>query len=71
MVLLEQVGFSKTIPEVLLIFRVSRGNPESRPRISLGIGMIKGWLGTWDARELLAVSGSQNSLASEKKFTLV
>ena len=57
-VLLEQGGFSKTLPDVPTIFRVSRGSPESRRRISLGLGMVKGWLGTWDAPELLAVSAS-------------
>ena len=53
---------SKTFPEVPTIFRVSSGNPESRLRISLGLGFIEGSLGTWNTPELLAVSGSQNSL---------
>ena len=57
MVLLEQVGF-QTFPEVPLVFRVSNGNPGSRQSIPLGLGIIKGWLGTWDAPELLAVSRS-------------
>ena len=44
MVLLEQVGFfSKTFLEVPKVFRVSSGNPDSRLRISLGLGIIKGW----------------------------
>ena len=51
-------GLSKTFPEVLIVFRVSSGNPESRLRMSLGLGIIKDWLGTWVAPELLAVSGS-------------
>ena len=42
MVLLEQVDVQKTFPEVHTIFRVSNGNPESRHRISLGLGIIKG-----------------------------
>ena len=46
MVLLEQVGF-QTFPEELSVFRVSSGNPESRPSIPLGLGIIKGCLGTW------------------------
>ena len=41
---------SKTFPEVPTVFRVS-----SCP---LGLGIFKGWLGKWDAPELLAVSGS-------------
>ena len=49
---------SKKFPEVPITFRVSRGNPESRLSIRLGLGIIKGWLGTWVAPELLAVSGS-------------
>ena len=43
---------------------------ESRLGIPLGLGMVKCRLGTWDAPELLAVSGSWNSLASDKEFTL-
>ena len=35
-------GRSKTFPEVPTIFRVSCGNPESRPGIPLGLGMVKG-----------------------------
>ena len=58
MVLLEQVGFQKTFPGVRTVFRVSSGDPESRPSTVLGLGTFKGWLGTWDALELLAVSGS-------------
>ena len=49
---------SKTFPEVPIVFRVSSDKPASRLRISLGLGRIKGWLGTWDAPELLTVSGS-------------
>ena len=45
-------------PEVLVVPRVWSGNPESRLSIPLGLGKITGWLGTWDAPELLAVSGS-------------
>ena len=56
--LLEQVGFQNTLPEVPIAFRVSRGNPESQLRTSLGLGILKGWLGTWDASELLTVLGS-------------
>ena len=33
-------------------------NPESRQGIDLGLGIVKGSLGTWDAPELLAASGS-------------
>ena len=49
---------SKTFHEVHVVFRVSSGNPESWLSIPLGLGTVKGWLGTWDAPELLAVSGS-------------
>ena len=41
-----------------MIFRVFGGNPESRPCIVLELGSVKGGPGTWDAPELLAVSGS-------------
>ena len=58
MVLLEQVSFPKTFPEVPMEFRVPSGNPESRLMIPLGLGISKGWLGTWDAPELLSVTGS-------------
>ena len=36
----------------------SGGNPESQPGIPLELRIVKGSLGTWDAPELLAVSGS-------------
>ena len=49
---------SKTFPEGPIMFRVSCGNPESRQGIVLGLGIVKGSLGTWVAPELLAVSGS-------------
>ena len=49
---------SKTFPEVPVIFRVPRGTPESRLPVSLRLGIINGWLGTQDAPELSAVSGS-------------
>ena len=55
MVLREQEGIQITFPEVPMEFRVSSGNPESRPSIPLGLGTFNGWLGTWDAPELLAV----------------
>ena len=55
MVLLEQVRFQKKFPEVPIVFRVSSGNPESRLSVPLGLGTFQGWLGTWDAPELLAV----------------
>ena len=42
MVLVEQEGLQKTFPDVPIVFRVSRGNPESRLRTSLRLGMIKG-----------------------------
>ena len=48
----------KTFPEVSMEFRVSSGNPESRLSILLVLGIFKGWLGTWDAPELLALAGS-------------
>ena len=35
----------------------------------LGLGIAEGWLGTWVDPELLAVSGSDKSLASDKEFT--
>ena len=38
--------------------RVVGGNPESRPSIILELGIVEGRLGTMDAPELLAVSGS-------------
>ena len=49
---------SKTFPEIPVGFRVSNGNPESWPSIPLGLGISKGWLGTCDVPELLAVSRS-------------
>ena len=49
---------SKTFPEVPIEFRVSSGNPESRLSIPVGLGIFMGWLGTWDAPELLAVCAS-------------
>ena len=49
---------TKTFPEKPKIFRVSCGNPESRLGMVLGLGIVEGWLGTWVAPELLAVSGS-------------
>ena len=58
MVLLEQVGSQKTFLEVPMVRRGSSANPESRQGIPLGLEIVKGWLGTWDAPELLAVSGS-------------
>ena len=70
MALLEQVDLQNFFPEVPIEFRVLCGNPESRPIIPLRLGILKGWLGTWVAPELLAVSGSKNSLESAKEFTL-
>ena len=49
---------STTFPEVPIVRRVSSVNPESRQGSPLGLEIVKGWLGTWDAPELLAVSGS-------------
>ena len=49
-------GLPKTFPEVPMVLRASGGSPESRLRISLGLGLIKGWLGRWHAPELRAVS---------------
>ena len=49
---------SKTFPEVPITFRVSSGKPESRLSIPLGLGIFMGWLGMWDAPELLAVCAS-------------
>ena len=46
---------SKTFRQTPIVFRVLSGNPESRLSLPLGLGMIKGWLRTWDAPELLAV----------------
>ena len=57
-VLLGQVVVQKTFPEVPTMFRASCGSPESRQGIVLELGMVKCGLGTWDAIELLAVSGS-------------
>ena len=62
---------SKTFPEVPIIFDVSSGNVESQQGIVLGLGVIKSWLGTWDAPELFAVSGSFNSLASSQELSSV
>ena len=50
---------SKTLPEETIFFRVSSGSPESRLSIPLGLERINGWLGTWDAPELLPVSRSK------------
>ena len=49
---------STTFLEVPMEFRVSSSNPESRLSIPLGLETVKGWLGTWAAPELLALSGS-------------
>ena len=49
---------TKTCPVVPNEFRVAGCKQDSRLIIPLGLGIIKGWLGTWDAPELLAVSGS-------------
>ena len=38
---------SKTFPEVPMEFLVSNGNPESQRGEVLGLGILKGWLGTW------------------------
>ena len=61
---------SKTYPEVPTKFRVSCGNPESRQGMVLRLGIVEGGLGMWVAPELLAVSGTYNSLLSEKKSLL-
>ena len=45
MVLLEQVGFLKTFPEVPMEFRVLNGNPESRLSILVGTRNIQGLAG--------------------------
>ena len=50
------------------VVRVSCGNPGSRHGKVLGRGIVEGWLGTWVVPELLTVSGSQNSLASDKEL---
>ena len=55
-------GPSKTCPDVPNEFRVSGCKQESRLIIPLGLGILMGLLGTWDNPELLAVSGSWNSL---------
>ena len=44
-------------------------NTESQQGIVLGLGKVKGWLGTWVAPELFPDSVSYNSLASDKEFT--
>ena len=49
---------SKTFPEIPMEFRVSSGKQESWLSRPLGLGILKGWLETWDDQELLAVSGS-------------
>ena len=41
---------SKTFPEVPIEFPVLCGKPESRLIIPLGLGIFKGWLGTWSLR---------------------
>ena len=43
---------------------------ESRLTNPLELGILMGWLGMWDNPELLAVSGSLNSLASFRETTL-
>ena len=40
-------GLSKTFPEVPKEFRVSGCKQQSRPSMPLGLGTVKGWLGTW------------------------
>ena len=47
--LLEQVGLRKRFRKSQKVFRASRGSPESRLRTSLGLGIVKGWLGTQEA----------------------
>ena len=49
---------SKTCPDVPNKFRVSSCKQESRLIIPLGLGILMGWLGTWDNPELLTLSGS-------------
>ena len=44
-------------------FRVSSGNPESRLSIPLGLGIIKGGLGTWDAPELRTLSQDRKKIS--------
>ena len=60
---------SKTCSGVSTEFRVSSCKQEPRQIIPLGLGILMGWLGTWDNPELLEVSGSWNVLASFKKYT--
>ena len=59
----------ENVHEVRTIFRASCGNPAWRQGVVLGLGKAECWLGTWVAPEVLAVSGSWNSLASDKEFT--
>ena len=51
-------------------FSVLRGNPESQRGKVLELRIVEVWSGTWVAPELLRDSGSWNSLASDKEFTL-
>ena len=61
---------SKEFPEVPIEFRIPCGNTESRLLISLSLRILRGWMGTQDIPELLAVSGSWNSFSSCYLFTL-
>ena len=56
--LLEQVDLQKRFQRYPLssVFHAAIQN-RSAARV-LGLGIFKGWLGMWDASELLAVSGS-------------
>ena len=61
---------SKTLSRILISSRVFRGTPESRLGFLLELEFIRGWWGTFYSPELLPESGSWNSRASDKKFTL-
>ena len=63
-------GRSKSFPLIPVPFCVSRGNPESQRGKVLGLRIVEVPSGTWVAPELLPDSGSKNSVASDKGFTL-
>ena len=71
MVLLEQVGFQKTFPEVPIVFRGSCGNPESRQYAVLALGTGKGLAGdVGRSRTARCLRMIKNSVITVKEFTL-
>ena len=70
MVLLEQVGFQHNFLRCPSSSMYCAANQDRGESFLWGLRVLEGWLGTWDIPELLAVSGSRNSLSSLMEFTL-